>query len=195
MTNVGGNFTYEDYIGWTDVRCELIDGVRRLMAGVSEWHMGISFNLTQFIGQLRSVFSKGKYFAFHSPFDVILFPEEEFLKTKTVVQPDFGICLKEKRKGRVIVGAPEFLIEITSSNPAYDYQTKFELYQRAGVLEYWIISPREGIITIFLYDAAEKKYGEPSVYELGITPEKTVKSTVIEGLEIVMSELFDFSDL
>ena len=110
-----GHYTYKDFITWTDARCELIDGVQKLMAGVSEWHANVSWKLTCFIDRIRTNSNNQKYFVFHAPFDVILFPEEEFLKVKTVVQPDFGICQKEKRKGRVIVGAPEFIIEITSS--------------------------------------------------------------------------------
>jgi len=36
-------------------------------------------------------------------------------------------------------GAPELVCEVLSSNEANDRKVKFEIYERAGVLEYWLI--------------------------------------------------------
>ena len=187
--------TYEDYISWDDkIRYELVEGVRKIMAGVSEWHNRVSFRLSSIMDLFWDKKGRQKYFVFQSPFDVILFPDEDdILKSKTTVQPDFGICLKEKRDGRKIIGAPEFVIEIVSLNLDYDFRVKRDLYEKAGVLEYWVITPRENNITVYLLDIDKGVYKDPKNYEL--TMINNLKSAVIEGFEIDLSKIFDFSDI
>ena len=172
-------YEYADFITWVDeIRCELIEGTRKIMAGVSEWHAAVSWKLTVLIDGVLKKIPFSKYFVFHAPFDVILFPEEELYKSKTVVQPDFGICLKEKRKGRVIIGAPELIIEVTSRDIDYDLIVKRELYQKAGVKEYWVIIPKEEIIIKYVFNEETGLYKKGIHYSL--EDNKKITSDVIE---------------
>ncbi|MCL2073734.1 MAG: Uma2 family endonuclease [Marinilabiliaceae bacterium] len=187
-------YTYYDYLRWTDnFRYELIEGYRKIMAGVSEWHNIVVQKLIRLSEQFWSDNDYQKYFMFSSNFDVILFPEDDVLKSKTTVQPDLGFCKKEKRVGKTIIGAPEFIIEVISSNPSYDYRTKYDLYEKAGVLEYWIVAPREQNISVYLLDKEKNKYNEPVCYELD-RGEKVV-SVAIPGLELDIKTIFDFRGL
>ena len=61
----------------------------------------------------------------------------------TVVQPDLVvICDRSKIDDKGCNGAPDMVIEILSPSTArHDKLVKFQLYQNAGVREYWIVDP------------------------------------------------------
>jgi len=81
-----------------------------------------------------------------APFDV--YPLYDKGDKNTFVQPDiFLACDPSKLKENRYNGAPKFIIEILSSNRYHDMVTKFSLYEKAGVAEYWMIDPEEKIIT------------------------------------------------
>ncbi|MDR0289825.1 MAG: Uma2 family endonuclease [Treponema sp.] len=81
-----------------------------------------------------------------APFDV--YPLYDKGDEYTLVQPDiFSVCDRSKLKDNRYNGAPKFIIEILSSNRSHDMITKLNLYEKAGVAEYWIIDPDEQIIT------------------------------------------------
>ncbi len=89
---------------------------------------------------------KGKCEVFSSPFDVKLSDD-------TVVQPDVCvICDPDKLTYRGCDGAPEWVIEITSSNFVHDYVTKLGLYQKYGVKEYWIVNPKIETTIVYQFD-------------------------------------------
>ncbi len=81
-----------------------------------------------------------------APFDVVL---DEY----NVVQPDvFVVCDPEKRDGKRINGAPDLVIEVTSSNRSDDYIKKFELYKNHGVREYFIIDPVYERVLVYRFE-------------------------------------------
>jgi len=85
-----------------------------------------------------------------APFDVYPFYDKG--DKTTLVQPDILLaCDKSKLKENSYNGAPKFIIEILSpSNPYHDTLTKLQLYEKAGVGEYWIINPEEQTISVFV---------------------------------------------
>src|SRR5207237_8490272 len=86
------------------------------------------------------------------PFDVYLVkPEQDYKKTRNVVQPDLCIiCDKEKIKKFGCVGSPDLLVEILSpSTASKDLKQKYELYEEYGVKEYWVVYPSEKVIQIY----------------------------------------------
>ena len=131
--------TYKDYLSWgEDVRCELIDGIPYMMAGVSLWHQDL---LMAIFKQLYDFLEGKTCKVIIAPFDVRLFPEENKMD-KTVVQPDIMVVCDPKKleDGKACKGAPDFIIEILSpSAKGRDLIDKKELYEKAGVKEYWII--------------------------------------------------------
>ena len=75
------------------------------------------------------------------------------------VIPDVMIvCERKHLKGGAYSGVPKFIVETLSPATALrDKTDKKEIYQEAGVEEYWIVSPRERAVEIYyLQDGSYK---------------------------------------
>lgn len=84
-------------------------------------------------------------------------------KNDNYVIPDIMIvCDRNKIKGGSYTGVPKFVVETLSPSTAMrDLSTKKAIYETAGVLEYWIVSPKEcGVQIYYLYpnDDKDNKY-------------------------------------
>ncbi|MCL2026678.1 MAG: Uma2 family endonuclease [Leptospirales bacterium] len=185
------NFTYNDYLNWPDdVRAEVIYGVAYMMSQPSTSHQRVSMQLSLvFAG-----FLKGKTCqVFAAPFGVRLFPKED-RSDDTVVEPDIVvICDPSKIDERGCNGAPDLVIEILSpSTRRKDKYLKRELYQKAGVREYWIVSPDDSEIEVHLFENDLIKYYGKNDSE---TPDdeklpEMVPVTALPGLEIDVKDIF-----
>ncbi|GHV67269.1 hypothetical protein AGMMS49928_03940 [Spirochaetia bacterium] len=138
----GRHFTYADYKEWElaeGERYELIYGEAYAMSAPNTYHQSM---LTEMVRQIANYLTGKPCKVYPAPFDVRLFYEEDE-SDDTVVQPDISIiCDKEKRGKEGCHGAPDFVAEILSpSNTAIEMERKFELYQEAGVREYWVLDP------------------------------------------------------
>lgn len=149
-------YSYADYLTWTDdVRRELFEGVIKLMTpSPSRKHQATSRNL---ILELNKSLVDRTCEYYFSPSDV-RFPKE---KTKssdkeiyTVVQPDiYLVCDLSKLDERGCLGAPDLIIEIVSAqNSKRDVKEKYELYEKYGVKEYWIVNPNDENLNVFFLD-------------------------------------------
>lgn len=127
-----------------DPRFERIFGTEYAMSSPSYKHQGV---LLAIGSQLKEQLSKHECMPIVAPFDVyVLYDEGD---EDSVVQPDiFLACDKTKLKSNCYIGAPKFIIEVLSSNRSHDMVMKLNLYEKAGVSEYWIIDPEEQIITV-----------------------------------------------
>lgn len=145
--------SYADYLAWEeDRRMELLEGNPVMLASPSRVHQEIEAELVRQLGNYLA--DKKRCRVYPGPFAVRLFeaagePPEE---VDTVVEPDVTVvCDPAKLDDRGCKGAPDFVIEILSpSTRRNDRLTKFDLYQRAGVREYWIVSPEERAVQVFL---------------------------------------------
>lgn len=65
--------------------------------------------------------------------------------------PDIMIvCDRNKIKGGSYTGVPKFIVETLSpSTSMRDLSVKKDIYETAGVLEYWIVSPKECGVQIY----------------------------------------------
>lgn len=80
-------------------------------------------------------------------------------KNDDYVIPDMVICDRKYLKGSAYTGVPRFIVETLSPATALNDKTiKKDIYQNAGVSEYWIVSPKERAVEIY--------YLEDSVYVL-----------------------------
>jgi len=96
--------------------------------------------------QLREKLRASGCMTIVAPFDV--YPLYDKGDEYTLVQPDILIaCDRSKLQDSRYNGAPQFIIEILSSNRSHDMITKLNLYEKAGVGEYWIIDPETQIIS------------------------------------------------
>ena len=177
-------FTYADYKEWElkpGERYEIIYGEAYAMSAPNSLHQEILMELaSQFHTFLRGKPCR----VYPAPFDVRVFYEEDE-SDDTVVQPDITIiCDKEKRGEEGCRGAPDLVVEILSpSNTAIEMQRKFELYQKAGVREYWVVDPKNKELTVHLFkeDAIESRaYGSSG----------TVPVSILSGLNITLDEVF-----
>ena len=146
------SYTYADYLKWTfEERVELIKGkIFKLSPAPSSAHQRISLRLHLAIGNFLA---GNRCEVFTAPFDVRL-PRKSVNEKDiiTVVQPDLFInCDPSKIEERGCLGAPDIVIEIlSSSNNKKELKYKHELYQEAGVKEYWIVDPRETSVQVYL---------------------------------------------
>ncbi len=84
------------------------------------------------------------------------------------------------------IGAPDLVIEILSpGNTKKELKIKFELYEEAGIKEYWIVYPVEESIAVFLLNENEKFNGA-KIY----AAEDHIESSTVKGLTIDVNDIF-----
>ncbi len=139
-------YSYADYLTWQlEQTVELIKGkIFQMSPAPKVKHQNISFNL----GGLFYNYLKGKDCrAFAAPFDVRLYNQKASQRQNqeifTVVQPDLCIiCDTTKLDENGCLGAPDLIVEILSKgNSSKEMRIKYDLYEEAGVQEYWVIDP------------------------------------------------------
>jgi Uma2 family endonuclease len=78
-------------------------------------------------------------------------PAHVILAEHTHYEPDLCFVASQRRsiiKESYIEGAPDLIIEVISeSNRSHDTVVKFRDYARFGVREYWLVDPRENVIS------------------------------------------------
>ncbi|RMG66419.1 MAG: Uma2 family endonuclease [Bacteroidetes bacterium] len=190
--NLNGRYTYADYLTWQfDEMVELIRGkIFRMSPAPNTGHQHLSGDL---YGQIWSHLKGQSCKAFHAPFDVRLpLPEAQQLgdKVDTVVQPDLCVvCDLTKLDRRGCQGPPDWVIEILSPSTAHkDLHEKFDLYQNAGVPEYWVVFPFERSVVVY-HRNEEGRY--QAVQPQPFTAPGTVTSLTFPALNIDLGALFE----
>ena len=147
------SYTYADYLTWDfPERLELLLGkIFRMSPAPSTGHQDL---LRKMIVKLDPYFGKNMCNVFPAPFDVRLPLSPGQVKPEqidTVVQPDLCVvCDLSKLDKRGCLGPPDWVIEIMSPGTSKkDAQQKFDIYQNAGVKEYWMVYPAEKHIAVF----------------------------------------------
>lgn len=149
------SYTLADYLRWKERkgRYELIDGDAYLMAPPTTQHQRVSGEIFR---QLANFLEGKRCEVYAAPFGVRLFEREGDRPedVDTLVEPDITVvCDKSKLDEYGCRGAPELVIEVLSpSSRKHDRLVKLNLYQRAGVPEYWIVNPEEESVQVFLRD-------------------------------------------
>lgn len=192
--DLAGTYTYADYLTWDwDQSAELIHGkVFKMSPAPGSDHQGISQNLS---GQIWQYLRGKKCKVFSPPFDVRLpgpSKKKENRDIVTVVQPDICvICDLSKIDKRGCLGAPDWIIEILSKyTSSKDLNLKFDVYESAGVKEYWVIHPEEQTVLIYILDERGKYKGSLKPF----TRTDTVSPMIFQGLRIVLEEVFEEVD-
>jgi Uma2 family endonuclease len=182
-------YSYADYFTWQfDERVELYKGkISEMGPSPGTLHQKISGNLSVI---LWKGLKNNSYNLFYAPFDVRLLDKKKSTNDSeifTVVQPDLCvICDEEKIDERGAFGAPDLVIEILSpGNSKKEMKYKFDLYEEAGVLEYWIVNPADKTVLIFILK--ENQF-------IGMHPlieEDQIKSPLFPQLDFVLEEIFN----
>jgi Uma2 family endonuclease len=105
----------------------------------------------------------------------------------TVVQPDVCIfCDPAKLDDRGACGAPDLAIETLSpGNRKDELRQKYEVYEEAGVKEYWIADPAKKAVLIFLLQP-DGKFAIPAIYTAG----DRLEAQCLPGFFINVTEIF-----
>ena len=180
-------YTFADLLSWDEKeRIEIIDGEAFMMATPSRIHQEISGELFR---QLANFLEGKQCRVYPAPFGVRLFardgdgPED----VDTLVEPDISVvCDRSKLDQHGCKGAPEMVIEILSpSTLRHDRLVKLNLYDQAGVLEYWIVDPQNRAVQVFRRDGGAalricEEYGHTQV----------AKVSVLDGCFLELSKVF-----
>jgi Uma2 family endonuclease len=165
------HYTYRDYLTWPDdVRCELIDGVVYMMSPAPILaHQDV---VGEIFRQAANALHGKPCRAMIAPLDVRLPRHDEADENSdVVVQPDvLVVCDPNKLDRRGVRGAPDWVVEVLlPSSASRDQIEKRRIYERHGVLEYWLVHPTDRILTVYLLQNGE--YGKPDIFKLeGSTP-------------------------
>ena len=157
-------YTYADALAWEESdRIELVDGEAFMMAPPSTAHQAACMALS---AQLYNYLVGKRCQVFPAPFGVRLFEEDgDFPEdVDTLVEPDISVvCDRSKLDDRGCKGAPDLVIEVLSpATQRHDRLTKFDLYQRSGVQEYWIVDLDARVVLVHTLE--EGRYHSPLVY-------------------------------
>lgn len=145
-------YTAEEYFELAPIndseRYELISGEIVAQAAPSTVHQRLVGKLFRKIGNFIDS-NNGRCEPFVAPYDVKL-------DDNNVVQPDVTvICDIDKINDKRCEGAPDLVIEVTSSNYGRDYVDKLDLYRRAGVREYWIVDPLYRRVMVYFFEKSD----------------------------------------
>lgn len=143
-------------------RCEVVFNELTMSPSPSREHQALLIKLTAMLFQFLTDNPAGTLMT--APFDVY------FEKLQSVVQPDLFVVLNEdqriiQRNG--VYGVPSLIIEIISTNRAYDTQKKKALYEQAGVKEYFMIDPdnkETTLLTLNTTGTYSQTYKETGVF-------------------------------
>ncbi len=189
--NFEKSYTYADYLKWTfDDRVELLNGKIFEISNPNRLHQKISGNIFYRI----SKFLKGKKcHVYSAPFDVRLSRKNAADETVTTVfQPDICVvCDLTKLDDRGCVGAPDIVVEILSpGNNKKELRNKYEIYEEAGIKEYWVVWPTEQTVLQYTLNA-EGKY----VASLILAAGDEVTTPILPGFVLNLEEVFEEASL
>lgn len=180
-------YTFADCLAWDEnERIEIIHGKAFPMATPSRIHQEISGAL---FARLYNFLEGKECRAYPAPFGVRLFekagdaPED----VDTLVEPDITVVCDSSKLDRYgCRGAPGLIVEVLSpSTQRHDRLVKLGLYQRAGVREYWIVSPEEKTVQVMLRDGR----GVLLLHEV-YGPKDLAKVNVLDGCFIELNRVF-----
>lgn len=184
-----GYYTYGDYLLWQfKERVELFRGKLRQMAAPNVRHQRIASNIH---GSIWMILQQEPCDVFSAPFDVRLsLPPQRSTseKTDTVVQPDICVvCDRSKLDERGCIGAPELVVEILSpGNSKREMKDKLDLYESAGVLEYWVIDPEHSIVHAYTLDQNTRQF----IAARPLTDEDILRSSVLANYATPLDKIF-----
>ncbi len=173
-------FNWADYQTWNDnQRWEIVGGEAYLMSpSPSFQHQQANAELLR---QMANHFRGKVCRVIAAPMDVVLSEED-------VVQPDLlVVCDKRQIKRTHVLGPPRLVVEIVSASSEHlDRMIKMMLYARAGVGEYWIVTPWPHMVEVLVL--RDGKYVVHGVF--GKNTKLTSPS--FPGLAITLKHVFDF---
>jgi len=174
--------TYDDYVHVPDdgQRHELIDGEHYVSASPNTRHQRVAVRLSLVLGRWLEEHPVGEMF--FAPFDVV------FTRFDVVV-PDIIYISAERAmvelNDRHATGA-DLVVEIASpSTNQRDRTLKHALYERAGVVEYWVVDPDAD--TIQVYRRRGERFARPVTLAAG--RHDVLNTSLLPGFELRLAQV------
>ena len=106
-------------------------------------------------------------------------------KSKRYTYADYLTWMDDKRR-ELINGFIHLMSGPLRRHGRISWNYKFNLYEAAGVREYWIVDPKAQMVNVFLLQSDGK-------YDLGTTYDCNQKApvSIFKGLEIDLNEIFE----
>lgn len=173
-----------DYEAYADLpadgqRYEIMDGELFVSPAPYTRHQTLSRRIQFKLYLLYEESGRGQIF--NALCDVIL-------ATKTVVQPDLALVLKDsvaQISQRGIEGPPDLVVEILSPSTArVDLRIKRMIYAQHGVREYWVVDPQRDDIQV----CTEPNGGFQQ--SVTYTSEQTLRSPLLPDLALSLAPIF-----
>ncbi|OON99910.1 MAG: hypothetical protein ATN35_10220 [Epulopiscium sp. Nele67-Bin004] len=176
-------------------RVEIIDDIVYMSPSPSVKHNKIMFRITAAF----ETYLRKKTCSVHQVCNIYYNPD----KPKNHVIPDVSVmCEPEKFTPNGYNGVPSLIVEILSTNRKDDLSTKFRLYEKIGVKEYWIVEPL--IDTINQYILINGQYELLEAYQYMLPDEietldeieqeryqSFIKPSIFTDFEIALEDIFE----
>jgi Uma2 family endonuclease len=179
------SYSYFDYLSWRfQERVELYKGkIFEMSPAPASKHQRYSADIGF---QIQTFLYKKPCQIYYAPFDVRLERNTDDKKNTTVVQPDISvICDANKIDEKGCNGAPDLVVEILSpGNSKKEMKLKFELYEEAGVLEYWIVDPEKEVVFQYILENGIFTNHKPLISD------DILVSKVIKGFSFELAKIF-----
>jgi Uma2 family endonuclease len=175
--------TYDDFLNFPDdgKRHEIIDGEHYATPSPMTKHQAVSANLLAALHVYLREHPSGAVFA--APFDVVLSEYD-------IVEPDLIYIARERAHiltEKHVRGAPDLVAEILSPGTRRtDEITKRRLYERFGVVEYWVIDPE--LDTVKIYRRAADVFERTS--ELALEHGDVLTTPLLRGFSLSLTDVF-----
>ncbi|NBC17308.1 MAG: Uma2 family endonuclease [Bacteroidetes bacterium] len=173
-------WTYDDLREMPETmdRYEIIDGTLYMSPSANVWrHQRAAGNLYMMLRHWLDAHDWGEvYFA---PADVVMTPDK-------AVQPDLFVVAKERLDivDAYVDGVPDLIVEVVSpSSITYDRKTKYNLYEKVGVREYWIVDPEAHTVDVFV--RREGRFDLLDTFAAG----DTAASVLLDGFSAAVDDI------
>ena len=175
--------TYDDLLQLPDdgKRHELIDGEHYVTPTPNIRHQSI-------VGTIYLLIAT--YLETHRIGRILLSPLDVIFSDVDVVEPDLlyvSNARAEALAGVHVRGVPELLIEVASKRTRRRDETiKRRLYERVGVVEYWIVDPEIEAVRVFRRHEGGFTRADEHTREAG----DVLTTPLLPGLELPLSRVF-----
>ena len=174
--------TYADYLQFPsdNLRHEVIGGEHFVTPSPVTRHQRISRDLLYLLMQHLKEHPLGE--VFYAPFDVLLSDSD-------IVVPDLLYVSRERSHfvtSKNLQGPPDLVVEILSPGTrSRDEHLKRDLYERVGVLEYWLVDLDRDVVLV--YGRRGDRFDSPEEYSSA--SHDILSTPLLPALEIAIDRL------
>lgn len=176
-----GTWSEEQYLRLTDshnMLLEFTDGSLEVLPMPTDKHQAILLSLVlAFFPFINALGGK-----------VLFAPLRLQIKPGRYREPDLMLLLNAedpRRQNSYWLGADLVLEIVSPDNPERDTQVKRVEYAQAGIPEYWVVNPEDGVVTVLSLEAGQ--YVEHGVFRRG----EKATSALLKGFGVEVSGVFD----